>query len=142
MFILLHLAKGSLFFTWLRFFHGYGVIDLVGIFCFFICLLLSSPFFRVHQNVAYPKNRPYQFLDSYVLSDDSLLSILVSVWLLRNSCDKIISKNIGWFGLSLIVNDVFQCLLAILAQSVFHVASILAMGILYQALQIILFAMG
>ena len=92
MFILLHLAKGSLFFTWLRFFHGYGVIDLVGIFCFFICFLLSSLFFRLHHNVAYPKNRPYQFLDSYVLSDDSLLSILGSVWLLWNSCDKIISK--------------------------------------------------
>lgn len=92
MFILLHLAKGSLFFTWLRFFHGYGVIDLVGIFCFFICLLLSSPFFRVHLNVAYPKNRPYQFLDSYVLSDDSLLSIPGSEWFFWNTCDKIISS--------------------------------------------------
>ena len=33
-FILLHLAKGSLFFTWLWFFYGYGVIDLVGFFVF------------------------------------------------------------------------------------------------------------
>ena len=38
-------------------------IDLVE-FLFLICLLLSSPFFRVHLNGAYPKNRPYQFLDS------------------------------------------------------------------------------
>ena len=51
-------------------------------------------------------------------------------------------QNLGWFGLSLIVNDVFQCLLAILAQSVFHEESILPMGILHQALWIILFAMG
>ena len=63
-----------------------------GDFLFLICLLLSSPFFRVHQNGAYPKNRPYQFLDSWMYSYDSLLCILGSVWLLWNSCDKIISK--------------------------------------------------
>ena len=37
---------------------------LSGDFLFLICLLLSSPFYRVHLNVAYPKNRPFQFLDS------------------------------------------------------------------------------
>lgn len=38
-------------------------IDLVGFFVL-IYLLLSSPFYRVHLNVAYPKNRPFLFLDS------------------------------------------------------------------------------
>lgn len=65
---------------------------LSGDFLFLICLLSSSPFFRVHPNGAYTKNRPYQFLDSWMYSYDSLLCILGSVWLLRNSCDKIISK--------------------------------------------------
>ena len=43
--------------------------------------------------------------------------------------------------LILIVNDAFQRVLAILAQSVFLVESILAMGILHQALRGILLAM-
>ena len=92
MFILLHLAKGSLFFHLVVVLNESGVGCFSGDFLFLICLLLSSPFFRVLLNGAYPKNKPYQFLDSYVLSDDSLLSILGSVWLLWNSCDKIISK--------------------------------------------------
>lgn len=92
MFILLHLSKGSLFFHLVEVLSWIWSDCLSGDFLFLICLLLSSPFFRVHQNGAYPKNRPYQFLDSYVLSDDSLLSILGSVWLLWNFCDKIISK--------------------------------------------------
>ena len=63
--------------------------------------MVAKPLCPLYKNIIKPLDRarypelrykPYQFLDSYVLSDDSLLSILGSVWLLWNSCDKIISK--------------------------------------------------